>query len=361
MGYDSQQFDFHLEYITTKSHKLQVQDWDNPKFLNLAILYINMSLSNVLQENLKSIIEIARLAPSVHNTQPWQISIDNDKLYIDIDPRYQLSDGDPTGRETIISLGIFAEAIKVASEQFGLQCRNISLDKYRAVIHFTLDKSKKNSQEVNALKTRVTDRSIYSQVDINQKIKSTIVNVAPNDKAKVWVLTDAKSINIIASLTSKGISLALSNPSFRQELSRYLVLPWSSKKRGISTSSLYLPKALEICEPFLMKLGIGIKSEAKLERKRWESASGVIFITTKGDMSEYWFEAGRAYLRVALEIEQLGLSQATSAATVEASNYHEDVEQLIGTNQRLQCVIRVGKGASKRNHSPRVSAEEIIT
>ncbi len=110
-----------------------------------------------------------------------------------------------------------------------------------------------------------------------------------------------------------------------------------------------------------MKLGIGIRSEVNLERKRWESASGIILITTVGDMPKYWFEAGRAYLQAALKVEQLGLSQATSAATVEASNYHEDVEKLVDTNQRLQSVIRIGKGVQNRNHSPRVTVEELLT
>jgi hypothetical protein len=110
-----------------------------------------------------------------------------------------------------------------------------------------------------------------------------------------------------------------------------------------------------------MKTGLGVTSEVKLERKRWLSSSGIIFITTAGDVPEYWFEAGRAYLHVALEIENQGLSQATSAATVEASNYHEDIERLLGTNERLQCVIRVGKGAKNRNHSPRVNVEDLLT
>ncbi len=320
-----------------------------------------MSASNILRDNLASIIDIARLSPSVHNSQPWQVSVDMDKLLIDIDPKHKLSDGDPTGRETFISLGIFAEAITIVSLRFGLYSQKQSVNNQRAIIQFASGKPVKSGSDIEALKTRVTDRSIYNHVDITEKSKLSIVNSAPDASAKIWMLTDSNSINMVASLTAKGISLALSNPSFREELSHYLVLPWTTKHRGISTSSLYIPKALAICEPVLIRFGIGKKSEASLERKRWESASAVVLITTEGDMPDYWFEAGRAYLRAALAIERLGFSQATSAAIVEASNYHEDVEKLIGTNQRLQCLLRVGKGAKVRNHSPRVTVEELLT
>jgi hypothetical protein len=73
-----------------------------------------------------------------------------------------------------------------------------------------------------------------------------------------------------------------------------------------------------------------------------------------------WFEVGRSYLRASLEIEKAGLSQATSAAIVEASNFHEDVEQILGSNLRIQAIIRIGKGRKIRYRSPRVSARELL-
>ncbi len=330
-------------------------------YISVILLTVSTFMKKTLNQNIESILSVALLAPSVHNTQPWRIHVDENTISIDIDPQYQLTDGDPTGRETIISLGIFVEAITIAASPFGLQTKTIHFQDQRAVIEFASTQVKKNKSELEALKNRVTDRSIYKHIEINTKTKRLLTRCAPKTKAKIWVITDQDEIQEVADLTAKGIGLALSNPSFRQELSNYLVVPWSTKKRGISTSSLYIPKLLAICEPVLIRLGIGLGSEVKLEHRRWESASAVILITTVGDMADYWFEAGRAYLRVALRIEELGLSQATSAATVEASNYHEDVENLVRTSQRLQSVIRIGKGAARRNHSPRVSVKELLT
>lgn len=320
-----------------------------------------MSVTEILSKELSAILELARMAPSVHNTQPWHVSTHNDAITIKIDTRYQLHDGDPTGRQTIISLGIFAEAIAIVAPQFGLAKRSVVLDGDRAVITLRKYKGDKHDSEIQALQNRVTDRSIYKHLDIDNKTCSSLQNCSRGIKAKIWVLTDDEKIREIASLTAKGIGVALSNPSFRNELSEYLLVPWSSRKRGISTSSLYIPSPLAVIQPFMMKTGLGVPAEVALEKKRWLSASGIVFITTRGDMPTYWFEAGRAYIHVALKIEELGLSQATSAATVEASNYHEDVEAMLHTSQRLQSVIRIGKGARNRNHSPRISVEELIT
>ena len=317
-----------------------------------------------LDQKLRSIIDIARCAPSVHNTQPWIVGIKDNDIMISIDPKYRLTDGDPTGRQTMLSLGIFAEAVVIASNSLGLEAIAPKLSDNKAVVGISGTTLSKNhvqeaQQEVKYLKTRATDRSIYHSVPIDKQIKKQLA-LCSDQQSKVWILTNQESIHQIADWTAKGIGVALSNPSFREELSHYLVEPWSKKLRGISVSSLYIPRILEIIEPVVMKLGFGLHLEVELEKKRWLSSSGIIAITTAGDVEKNWFEAGKAYLRVSLLIERLGLSQATSAATVEASNFHEDVEQLLGTTQRLQAVLRIGIGSPHRKYSPRVSAEELI-
>lgn len=320
-----------------------------------------MSAPEIISKNITAILEIARMSPSVHNTQPWIVSFESDTVHISIDPAYELHDGDPTGRQTIISLGIFAEAVAIVSEAYGLRAINVDYKNKSATISFTTAKKKAITKTLSAMLSRTTDRSIYRHIDIKSRDGISIIRSSRGLGAKVWLVKDEEKIKQIADLTAKGIGLALSNPNFRQELSKFLVNPWSGKKRGISTSSLYIPKLLAALEPVFMRVGLGLGAEVQLEKKRWESASGIVFITTEGDMPDYWFEAGRAYMHVTLKIEELGLSQATSAATVEASNYHEDVEQILHTTQRLQSVIRIGKGADRRNHSPRVSVESLLT
>lgn len=320
-----------------------------------------MDSESSLAQKLPEIVDLARLAPSVHNTQPWQVRSKDTTIEVSIRTQYALKDGDPTRRQTIISLGIFCESLSIVSQAYGFITKKIVCVDDRATLWLEKGKPDPKSQtNVELLQRRCTDRSLYKPAHLDEKLLHTLQKAARFGDIKTLVITERSFIDKLASLTSKGISLALSNPAFRRELSHYLVVPWSKKNRGISVRSLYIPWLLAIFEPWLIRWGIGLKTEASLEKKRWLSASGVVLILGDGDFSKYWFDAGRTYLRVSLAIEAAGLSQATSAAIVEASNYHEDIEEELHTSQRILCVIRIGKGKGNRAYSPRVSAEDLL-
>ena len=314
-----------------------------------------------LTQQLHQILDIARLAPSVHNTQPWLVSVDEDVIVVDLDQQHTLTQGDPTGRQTIMSMGIFAEAIRIGVEAVGLKVISTELIDNQVFIKVGETKMSKSSRDdVELLQKRCSDRSIYKPVEVAPTVSKDITQ-AHVDHTQVYVITDGAQLQTIANLTAKGIRLALSSPDFRHELSQYLVEPWSQKKRGIAVQSLYIFPLLAWLEPWLMWLGIGLNMESNLEKQRWESASGVVAITAEGDMPQYWFAAGQTYLRTSLAIEAAGFSQATSAAIVEASDFHEDIEKLLKTDQRILSMIRIGKGSPSRHYSPRLATEELIT
>lgn len=315
------------------------------------------------QPTLLRILDVARFAPSVHNTQPWKVSFADNVITVSLDEQYLLTDGDPTTRQTIISLGIFIEALLIGATKCGFSATNLDYQDRR--VNITLQKLASApsgvQNQIALLKKRATDRSIFSPANITKNFEKALKDCPTSKEVKIHLVTDRSVIDTIALLTSKGIRLALSSPGFRKEISQFLLAPWSSKKRGIATSSLYLPFPVGTFQPWLVKLASNKKLEASLEKKRWQSASGVVVVTAEGDMPTFWFAVGRTYLRASLAIEEAGLSQATSAAIVEAANFHEDIEQILNTNQRILAVIRVGKGSRKRHYSPRVSAEELAT
>lgn len=315
-----------------------------------------------IKEHLPALLDIARLSPSVHNAQPWVVSVAGpDTLLVSVDKRHKPEQADPTGRQTIISLGIFVEALGIAAGSLGLGLGIVSPKGDAATVQFVVAQKPTTDGLVQLLHRRSSDRSVFTPVTLTPDMVRQLESRAEANHVVTKVITDRGLIQEIADLTSRGIAVALSSPAFRKELSGFLVSPWSGKKRGIAVRSLYIGPLLELFEPLLMRLGIGLKAEAALEKRRWESASGVVAILADGDMPRYWFEVGRAYLRASLQIEALELSQATSAAIVEASNYHEDIEQRLGTNQRLLALIRIGKGNPRRHYSPRVEAEKLLT
>jgi hypothetical protein len=68
----------------------------------------------MMDERLRQALEIARWAPSAHNTQPWTVEQQGSSLVVRADERRALRHGDPTGRDLALSAGGFAEALRLA-------------------------------------------------------------------------------------------------------------------------------------------------------------------------------------------------------------------------------------------------------
>ena len=62
-------------------------------------------VEGALDGDLVVVVELASLAPSVHNTQPWRFTWDGVSLGVREDPARSLPVLDPTGRERIVSCG----------------------------------------------------------------------------------------------------------------------------------------------------------------------------------------------------------------------------------------------------------------
>jgi hypothetical protein len=313
-----------------------------------------------LLENINSILSIARLAPSVHNSQPWKVRVEGDHLLVQLDESRLLDVGDPTGRQGFISLGIFTEACAIGLEAVGLKAADVNL-KGKTVTLRTVrsGSSQANEDQRKALKERFTDRSIYKEIALTGGQKTQIASSWPSAKVEIKVNNDPKIIEAVASLTKQALRLALSRPDFRKELAAYLV---SSNKRpeGIPLSTLGTRPIRTTLTKQLVRSGLSRKSDAQLEYRRWRSASGLVFILASGDSPDFWLESGRAYLKASLAIQRLGLSQATSAAIVEAADFHEDIEKMLGTEKRIQCLLRIGQGQKKQRRSGRRPSENIL-
>jgi nitroreductase len=64
--------------------------------------------------DLTAAVELARLAPSVHNTQPWTFRVDGDALVMSRDSGHRLPALDPTGRQQVLSCGAALHLARLA-------------------------------------------------------------------------------------------------------------------------------------------------------------------------------------------------------------------------------------------------------
>jgi len=317
-------------------------------------------MSDYLSENINDILSIARLAPSVHNSQPWKVKVQRQNLVIMLNEERALVQGDPTRRQAFISLGIFTEACLIALEYLGFKTSQPKLEN-GAVIIQTVSKIHETAadEDVKALRQRFTDRSIYKKTDFSSADIARLDACWHSGSVQIRSTGDRTVIERCARLTRQALLLAFSNPAFRKELTGFFS-PSAQVPYGIPLSTLGTSRLKSLFIKRLINSGINRRQEAQTEYKRWLSASGIVFVLASGDSKPYWLESGRAYLRASLEIQKMGLGQATSAAIVEAADFHEDIEKLLETDKRIQAVIRVGRGQSHQRPSGRFTPAELL-
>jgi len=76
----------------------------------------------VTDDDMAIVLECAALAPSVHNTQPWQMSATDDVIEVRADRSRQLGYLDPTGRQLHVSCGAAIEFAFLAARSIGREC-----------------------------------------------------------------------------------------------------------------------------------------------------------------------------------------------------------------------------------------------
>ena len=134
-----------------------------------------MDAANHLAAHLEDIINVARLAPSVHNVQPWLVRTKGYHIEVMLDPKQTLHEGDPTGRQSVVSLGIFTEAVCIGVESVGLRVKGVTFKDNTAFIACQVRTAKKEvTAGATLLMSRCSDRSIYSPTVISKRTIKTL-------------------------------------------------------------------------------------------------------------------------------------------------------------------------------------------
>jgi len=320
-----------------------------------------------LSPSIRELLEYARLAPSVHNAQPWRFIVNGTTVSLAVAPERMLGAGDPTSRESWISFGICLEAILQAAKGLGMQAeitevQGAALSDIIATVHITPDGAEKQPATLKALKDRHTHRERMEPADIPSSLIETCKQaVSDLDGVDVFFMQDKAAISQVAGDTFKAMSLALSSPDFRHELYHFVHYNWSPARTGMHGYTQGEGALGSLIGKLSIKLGIGLQAKALHDKQRINDASALVFVGTTGDVPSFWLRAGQAYLRVALEIAKSGLAQGTMAAPIEAPGFHDDIEKLLGTSMRLQTMLRVGKAAHPVRSSPRLEVDELTS
>ncbi len=319
------------------------------------------------EAEMRSFLEMAILAPSTHNSQPWKFRIDDSILYVSIDETRLLPEADVLRRDAYISLGCAIENFVLTARNSGWK-PNISYadsGDYPVVAKIFLEKSEIDKSVENLVETiprRINARGNFTKEELPLfEIENHIRKMETEnyfDAIKIKIITDREVISKIASITEKGIKEAHHNTAFRKELSNWMPNALSARKNGLQWYSLHMPYLLSFFIPTLIRhTNVGHILATKSASGINTSKAGFIFLS-ESETPQTWLQVGRCAERLMLYIQSLGFHTSIYVGGIEIGDNKKDFINSAHLQLLPQFFFVAGKISVAHSVSPR---EPLIT
>lgn len=208
----------------------------------------------------QKIAKYLQLTPSPHNTQPYRLKvIDDNVAEVVFIPSRGLYVGDPKGRFTWLTAGIFVELGSIVAHSLGFEIDanfdfspmypNGDHETPQIIARLTLISAEKPIDDLNAglILQRHTSRLPYDGKPVPGHVIEELKGEASRRGHTFNISTDPKDIEWIKTLNKNSLFYDLENKGIREELKgwlRYSKREAQQKKDGLSAECLRMPGAL---------------------------------------------------------------------------------------------------------------------
>jgi hypothetical protein len=318
-----------------------------------------------LKDKLLFWLQYAILAPSAHNNQPWKVQLTDTGIIVRADMEL-VSSGTP--RLTAITLGAFIENFVEAAQHFGYTATvspfssSVSLSNLAIEITVT-EKQGEDSVSFAGITKRHTNRGLYSTEPINENLLKELQNIAPESGTRFHFVTEQESREKIAELAGKGMRVAVTLPPLRRELARFVYWQREQSEIGMYVESMVQhPKEADSGKDFILH-HIDIPNEARFTYEKFRTAPLHVVLSSTADNMPSWIATGRSLQRLLNLAAARGLNHDIAAAPTEIPPFLPRVRSLLGTSEKPQLTLRLGKAQDSAftHHSPRRPVSSILT
>lgn len=316
-----------------------------------------------------AVIDLARLAPSVHNTQPWLFHAAQDVLTLRRDSERRLPALDPAARQQTISCGA---ALYLA--RLGLRLQGFDsvvepdapagdgvLARLRAVAGAPV-----TIEEIvleRAARSRHTQRGVFENRPVAEDVVAAMRDAAQEQGAWVRTLRDPTDQTALAVLLARAEEAELGDPSYRSELA-----DWTDRPPGAQDG---LPGGA--VPPVQHRASTLRLRDFSLGDESWGEelvdvdapplvAEHVLALVlgTAGDGISDWLTAGQALTALLLRAGIDGVQASPLGQVVDQPWSRRRLASEIGCVGHPQMVLRVGHGLPGPE-TPRRPVGDVLT
>jgi hypothetical protein len=320
-----------------------------------------------------ALLEAARWAPSLYNTQPWRFRPLPDAWEVRWDPDSELPVADPQRVALMMNLGAVIEYLAVAASAYGLDLQFVppefkgtqpNLGFIAGKIQF-FPRAGAPSPLVPYLQTRQTSRKPYRSAPLPAGVLDELQAAAASAGCWLFHTTDRGAIAGIAGEAARGTLVQFDEPERYAEFHRWLRS--AKAEDGLDVPSLDLAGTWgglwqRVLPPSRMvRMKLAQRALAAQQRSLVQSAPAICMLATNSREWKGWIQAGRALSRVWLHAARHGLVTHPVPSALHTPEGRRLVSERLGVEGDLQvsCLFRLGESAPAPR-SGRLEAERLL-
>ena len=318
----------------------------------------------------KQLIPFAVRAPSGHNTQPWQFSVEQDTIRIYPYLSRRLPVVDPDDHALFISLGCALENLVVAAPQHGLAA---SVDYFPSDepeeclrVRLSAGADEDTGALFRAIPERQSNRGTYDGRAIEESNVARILEANPRDSVSVRAFrVGDPDIEPMIRFVREGNIAQFNDPAFVAELVswiRFSRREVSSRQDGLAAVALGLPPVPRWLGRWIMKTLVKPEGEAARQEKAIRSSSLLLLFIARENDKRHWVDVGRSFERVALTAAALGIAHAHVNMPCEVEPIRRRLALHLGLSPGEQplLLIRLGYARKQLPLSPRRPVDQVV-
>lgn len=340
------------------------------KKMRAQLRYARIEDAPTNHEKIKLMLQYGTLAPSTHNTQPWQFEIKQNglKVYIDFDKAIPIAD--PTMRDMYISIGALIKNVELAAHEFGVQViikYPKVLKKRELVAEMTFEDLEKartptNSALLQGILKRQNYRGFFKEEFDHTMLQEIVRDVITrHTEINPTITTDEEKIEALAQLTVRGLRMGYATQEFRHEISSYINHNLSRKNHGLHGHSLRLNLPQSLVIPKVMKRKDIGKKLGDLNYRSFIASPAVMVLSTKEDDERAWLATGQAMEEIMVRAAAKGMFASLYTASIEMGNLRSELAQTLGLTKVLpQVLFCIGQPSKPLPYSVRKDISKVL-
>ena len=319
-----------------------------------------------------ALVAEAAQSPSVHNVQPARWRFAGDTLLLFEDVRRRLPAGDPSGRDTGVSLGAASEGMAIALSARGWNLTEIMPDAgiavpdhLRVARAFRLVAGAKIDLLHAQLGKRYSHRGAFAKATVaDHKAAEDLAN---DDLA---VITDDHRLPIIGRVYDAASLRFFRDDAFRAELLSWMRLSprhpqWAidglnadamamSRIEAVGAGMVLGPRAFPVFDR------LGLAGPLTGEAARVTASAGVLVLHRADD--EDPFATGRAFYRHWLGVVAAGFQGAVMAALADDAQAQATLAALaqVPKGRRIVTTLRIGRMTGEPPKRARLEVDDLL-